>query len=120
MDNSLYQICKEEISSFVQKHIDNLILKCKPKIIDTIVEMKENFDLALEWEEDFIKTTILPYVRSKLKESLEKDTLPYIESLADHYVDEILPFRSELLEKIVDDNLHHLIECLFQEIQKDL
>jgi len=120
MDNSLYQNCKEEISSFVNRNVENVILYCKPKINELFTKMKENLDLAMEWEEDFVKTTILPYVKHQLRDSLEKDSLPYIESLSDHYVDKILPFHSALLEKIVDDNIHHIIEVLIRDLEQDL
>lgn len=108
--SNLYKKCKGEINLWLGQQSWWLSIS---EIINQISKCITN--IACEsyvWEKGYLYTILKP----KLKKDLEMYGLPYIETLAEHYVDEHLPFQNELIDEIVNDNLKRMIDEIYEKL----
>jgi hypothetical protein len=109
-----YNLCKDEIENWTQWN--TVFVDFFTSLITYFVDISPYSSM-----DEFIKT-VEPRVRSTVETYIKNKELPYLESLASNYIENKLPYESELVDKVVDEIvkqfLDQLAKKLFQEGEK--
>jgi hypothetical protein len=107
--DSYYEICKDEINTWLSNQ------SWWYTYSDVISAFIDRLKKAVIWEKDYL----INFLKPKLQKDFEQYGLPYLESLAEHYVDNKLPFHNELMEKIINDNIDKMIEEVYRKLSSE-
>lgn len=104
--DSYYAFCKDEINTWLSNQI------WLYSYYDVISAFIDPLKKAVIWEKEYL----VNFLKPKLQKDFEQYGLPYLESLAEHYIDNKLPFYNDLVEKIINDNIDKIIQEVYQKL----
>lgn len=111
---NLYLLCKEEMNDWLLEQEWWTPYKYISEITSIIINLLELAEKCAIWEKGYLYNVLKP----KIKKEFETYGLPYLESLAEHYVDDHLPFQNELVEEIVNDNVKRIIDEIYERLEE--
>jgi hypothetical protein len=113
-----YSVCKDEVNQWLNSKDTWIspinILSTAKEIFKFLIVVPST---SIEWEKQYLNDSI-PLIKNRWKEQFENYELPKLESLAEHYVNGILPFHSQLVDEIIDDNVKQIVDLVYQEFVK--
>lgn len=111
---TIYEKCKDEIHAWLDTQSWWIPPKTFSEITANILSMISS---EVDWND--IYTKIYPVLLKKFKSDFKKYELPYLETLAEEYIDSKLPFEDALIDQLINDNVKKILDGIYDKVTEE-